>query len=191
MSNRTFREPKVNLRKRVRNYSERTTGVNLIVLHSTESHDRSGASDLEGVLSWFDNPKAQASSHIIIDAEGLTARAVDDHKKAWTCAQFNSRSVNVEQIGWSRFSRSRWLLRDPQLKATARWIAYWSRKYEIPIVRGAVKGALVTRPGVVLHSDLGDAGGNHGDPGPGYPLNRVLRWARFYRKAGWLLHQSS
>lgn len=185
MSRRSFRAPKVNLRKLVRNYSERTTGVNLIVLHSTESHDRPGKADLEGVLSWFDDPRSQASSHIIVDSEGLTARAVDDRHKAWTCAQFNSRSVNIEQIGWSKFSRRSWLRRDPQLKATAKWIAYWSLKFGIPIVRGEVEGKIVTRPGVVLHSDLGEPGGNHGDPGPGYPVERVLRWARFYRRVGW------
>lgn len=183
---RGFRQPKVNVTRIVRNRSGRTTKVRLIVLHSTESHDRPGTQDLEGVLEWFDNPAAQASSHIIIDKDGLTARAVDDRDKAWTCAAFNGVSVNVEQIGWSRFTQKRWLMRDKQLRATARWIAFWSRKYDIPIVKGAVVGRAVAAPGVVTHSMLGEPGGNHGDPGAGYPLEKVLRMAAWYRRFGWL-----
>lgn len=184
---RTFRQPRIDIHRLVRNRSDRTgVRVSLIVLHSTESHDRPGKQDVEGVISWFDNPASQASSHLIIDKEGITARCVDDRQKAWTCAAFNSASLNIEQIGWSRFSQKRWTLRDKQLKQVAKFIAFWSKKYGIPVERGKVSGRAVLKPGVVMHSELGEAGGNHGDPGPGYPIDKVLRYARFYRRFGWL-----
>ena len=55
----------------VRNQSSRNgVAPRIIVLHSTESDNRDGLADLRAVAGWFDNPKAQASSHVIVDAEG-------------------------------------------------------------------------------------------------------------------------
>lgn len=184
---RAFRQPKINIHRIVCNRSDRTgVPVSLIVLHSTESHDRPGSRDVEAVIGWFDNPQSQASSHLVIDKDGITARCVDDRQKAWTCAAFNSASLNIEQIGWSSSSRRKWIMRDKQLKQVAKFIAFWSKKYGIPVERGAVSGRSVVKAGVVMHSELGEAGGNHGDPGKGYPIDKVIRYAKFYKRFGWL-----
>lgn len=156
----------------------------LIVLHDTESVNAAGDGDLRSIGSWFDNPAAQASSHVCVDGEGRSARYVADEAKAWHCAGFNSVSLGIEQIGVA--TQKAWP--DAQLRKTARYIAYWSKKYGIPIDHpGAVdpKGNVI-RPGVVTHADLGAFGGGHHDPGDAYPIERVLHMARYYRRRGWL-----
>lgn len=167
--------PRPEVRRYVRNQSSRNgTKPLLIVLHSTEGANAPGIRDLVGLGNWFDNPAAQASSHAANDAEGNDARFVPDARKAWTCAGYNSLSLNLEQIGFA--AQKSWP--DAQLRNTADWIAYWSRLHHIPVQRGRVANGQVVKPGVVLHSDLGAIGGGHHDPGEDFPLVQVLAMAR-------------
>jgi hypothetical protein len=171
--------PRVVYRRRSPNQSSRR-GVRprLIVIHSTESSNIRGSSrDLRGVADYLCRPSVQASSHVITDGDGNSARLVDDRAKAWTCAHYNGVSLNIEQIG--RAASERWT-RD-EIRETARWVARWSKMYGIPIRQGAVRDGRVVRSGVVTHKQLGRLGGGHVDPGPRYPFTAMLRLARFYR----------
>jgi N-acetyl-anhydromuramyl-L-alanine amidase AmpD len=170
--------PVVRVRRATSNMSSRN-GVKpqLIVLHSTEGSNVTGLGDLTGLGSWFATKSAQVSSHVATDAEGNSARFVADENKAWHCARYNSLSLGIEQVG--RASQASWA--EPQQRETARWMAYWSRRYGIPLQKGAVANGVVTRPGVVRHSELGPLGGGHSDPGTAYPLHEVLSFAHHYR----------
>jgi N-acetyl-anhydromuramyl-L-alanine amidase AmpD len=153
----------------------------LIVLHTTEGHNRPGVGDLSDLGNFFGDPAREASSHVANDAEGHDARFVPDEDKAWTCAGFNSVSLNIEQIGFAATEKAAWFNEAPrQLANTARWIAYWHDKFEIPIRRGAVSGSNVTHAGVVGHGQLGTVGGGHHDPGDDYPFDYVLDLARVF-----------
>lgn len=172
-------KPHVDVRRLSPNKSYRSlAAVKLIVVHSTEGGNVKGLADLVNLGGWFANPSAQVSSHVATDAEGHSARYVRDADKAWHCAAFNGVSLGIEQVG--RASQSSWP--DAQERETARWIAYWSKLHGIPVQKGAVSGGRVVKAGVVRHSDLGAAGGNHNDPGRGYDLADVLAYARAYRK---------
>jgi N-acetyl-anhydromuramyl-L-alanine amidase AmpD len=184
---RSVRRPYERVTMNVVNQSSRNGAkIKLIVLHDTESKDYPGSADLKGVGYWFNNPKAQASAHVCVDGEGRSAKYVGDGAKAWHCAAYNSESLGIEQIGYSTFTRAVWNRNDrAQLLKVAKYIAYWSKKYDIPIQHGlGIKGEVV-RPGVVTHADLGQAGGGHSDPGPGYPFDAVLYAARYYLRRGW------
>lgn len=172
--------PNIIIHRTVRNRSSRGgKKPRAIVLHSTESHNRPGDADLAAIVAWFDNPAAQASSHVITDSDGTSARCVPDKEKAWTCAAYNAVTLNIEQIGFA--SQQRWA--SAELSETARWIAQWSRKWNIPIRRGIAVGGVIVRKGVVTHKQLGPLGGNHNDPGEAYPLRKVLRRAREFKRA--------
>lgn len=163
-------------------HGARITGI---ILHDTESHDYTGAKDVEGVLSWFANPASEVSAHYVIDADGHVGRSVGDYDKAWHAANANPTTVGIEQVGFASLPRWKWLKRDRQLRKVAQFLAFYSLEYGIPLAKlGHVQGDRVY--GVVRHSDLGVWGGGHHDPGDGYPLTRVLRYARWYRKHGWL-----
>ena len=165
------------------NQSTRLPGpIDLIVIHSTEGHNRPGNEDLVGVGSWFMQTAAQASSHVCTDGDGHSARFVPDEAKAWHVANFNSRSLGIEQIGLASEGLTTWKGREAQIDETARWIALWSIKFGIPIRKGIVNGSAgtVQRGGIVEHHWLGIEGGGHVDPGP-YPFQELLRKARRYK----------
>jgi hypothetical protein len=146
----------------------------LIVLHDTEGANIIGITDLVGLGGWFDRISTQASSTVANDAEGNNARFVPDDRKAWAQSSFNPQALSIEQIGFA--SQTGWPA--AQLRSTAQWIAFWSKKYGIPIVKS-------TEHGVCQHADLGAAGGGHKDCGPKYPFERVLAMARDYAENGW------
>jgi N-acetyl-anhydromuramyl-L-alanine amidase AmpD len=167
--------PKVVVEKRSPNYSSRLASISLIVLHSTESHNvPNSASDLAGVASWFANPASQVSAHVIVDADGHSARCVSDKHKAWHCMGYNSPALGIEQVGHA--SQPNW--ERPEWVEAARWIAQWSHEHHVPIRRARVFLGRVIRSGVTTHKKLGVYGGNHEDPGVRYPLRRVLKMAR-------------
>ena len=80
---------------------------------------------------------------------------------------YNSKALGIEQIGYA--TQTSWP--DAQLRTVAQYVAYWSQKYDIPLVQSTTRG-------VCQHKDLGAAGGGHTDCGPSYPFDRVLKMAR-------------
>jgi N-acetyl-anhydromuramyl-L-alanine amidase AmpD len=157
--------------------SRRNTHPTLIVIHATVSHNRPGLADLQAIGTWFQNPAAQASSHVCTDNEGNSAIYVNPQDKAWHCAAYNRMSLGIEQILPGVDGRE---ITKELYQETARWVARWSKMYGIPIRKGIVSSGRVTRAGIVRHSDLGTLGGGHSDPGP-YDMNAMMRYAQFYR----------
>lgn len=149
----------------------------LIVIHSTESDNRTGNGDLSAVANYLCRSSVQASCHVITDADGHSARVVPDYRKAWHCAGYNSVSLGIEQIG--RAAQTHWT-RD-EIRETARWVARWAKVYGIPIRAGQTGGGRVVKSGVVTHRSLGSIGGGHSDPGSAYPMQSMLNLAKFYR----------
>lgn len=169
--------------------SERSQPIRLIVLHSTESHDYPNSpTDLEGVAGWFSNPASEVSAHVIVDDDGNSARCVNDADKAWHVYLFNSYALGIEQVGFAAQGKDAWREDDDELHETARWIAHFSLKHEIPIRGAEVSGTgigqtpSVVLAGVTTHARLGHNGGDHGDPGE-YPFAAVLELARGYKAA--------
>lgn len=189
MSDRTKTEAPAHTTHIVRNQSARRGPVLAVAVHSTESQDLPGTTDdLRGIRSWFDNPASDASSHVGIDGDGNTEVWVRSNRKAWTIGAANSFTCNIEFVGRAAQPRSAW--EDEQLKAGARWAAYWAIKYGLPIQVGRVRSinglCVCTRKGIIRHSDVTAAGfGSHSDPGKNFPMDRFLELARFYKRRGW------
>jgi hypothetical protein len=178
--------PHVVVREDVRNQSERNhfgtiVKPTLIVIHDTEGGNIPRSKrDLQGLADWFNNPVSQASSHVATDEDGQSGRFVDDPKKAWTQAYFNSVGLSIEQIG---YASDAWRdhSKDLQLRETARWVALWHRRFDIPIRTARVSSSgTVTRSGVIQHRRLGTLGGSHHDVSLTYPIRRVLSYAKMY-----------
>lgn len=171
--------PRVKVRMRSPHQSSRLGArPTLIVVHATVSHNRKGLSDLSAIGSWFQNPAAQASSHVCVDNEAYSARYVADGAKAWHCAAYNRMSLGIEQILPADGTE----ITNAMYRETARWIAFWSKRHGIPIRPAVVSGGRVLRSGVIFHSQLGSLGGGHSDPGRNYSMNKLLNAARYYRK---------
>lgn len=176
-------KPDPELTRLVRNNSSRN-GVRpaLIVIHTTEGADHPGITDLRGLGDLFDSAGAEASSTVANDREGNDARFVEDARKPWTQSADNSFCLSIEQVAFAKTSREDWYRqRSHQLANTAKWIAYWSERWEIPIRRGVAPAGFLVRSGVASHKQLGIPGGGHWDPGPGYPMDYVLTLARYLK----------
>lgn len=172
-------EPHVVIRKDVRNQSSRGGApIRLFVVHSTAGANiPHSARDLAGVVAWFDNPKSQASSNVIVDSDGQSARCVNDNRKAWAQAYYNPWCLSVEQIG----EGGSHVVPRVELQETARWLALWHSRYpSVPLRKGSVsKDGRILKPGVVRHSELGNLGGGHPlCPGSGMDLAYCLDYAR-------------
>jgi N-acetyl-anhydromuramyl-L-alanine amidase AmpD len=170
-------KPSVDVRRMSPFHSDRG-GVRptLMVIHATAGHNRPGVADLESLGGWFSNPDAQVSSHVATDNEGNSARFVPDELKAWHCMGYNRMSLGIEQVAPGDGSE----ITREMYRETARWIALWSQKWDIPIREAMVDDGRVLRSGVVRHSALGAIGGGHSDPGA-YDMHAMLSLARFYR----------
>jgi N-acetyl-anhydromuramyl-L-alanine amidase AmpD len=155
-----IRQPPATVRESPNQSSRNGSPIRRIVLHSTEGN-------YDGAVSWLCNPQARASAHIVVGARGQTTRLVPDARKAWHVAADNPDTLGIEQEGYA--SQTAWP--DAQLETVAQWLAWWGRKYGIPLEHSTIHG-------VCRHSDLGAGGGGHHDPGAGYPLARVLEMAR-------------
>lgn len=157
----------------------------LITIHSTEGNNvPDSVRDLEGLGEFFDRLSTQASSHVAVDADGYSAKYVPDEQKAWTQAYFNPVCLSIECIGRAAQAKKLWT--PEQYDKVARYIAYWSVEYDIPIGKGRVsQNGQVTKKGVIRHSELGHLGGDHHDPGSNFDLAHVNKLARQYKRKGW------
>jgi N-acetyl-anhydromuramyl-L-alanine amidase AmpD len=161
------------------NMSQRAAvvGVNKrlgVVLHSTESHDRPGTSDMVGVNLYLINKGY--GIHYIVDGDGLILKGAHHRDMVYHCAGANQTHIGIEMIGFARWSTRRWLW-DPtatgrkqraQVNKVARLVAYICDKEGIPIRRHVTNG-------ISLHVDHPEGG--HWDPGPGFPVRYVINRA--------------
>lgn len=148
----------------------------VIILHSTESHDHPGITDIVGILTYLE--RANLGIHYVVDGEGLIGRGAYHIDLVYHAKGANSIGIGIEMIGRAAWPTKRWL-RDPdtrqarkQLAAVAKLIAYISREENIPL-------KMSTTHGIACHRDFPEGG--HWDPGPGFPIGYVLKRARFYK----------
>jgi N-acetyl-anhydromuramyl-L-alanine amidase AmpD len=145
----------------------------LVVIHTTEGHNRPGVGDLESLAAWFDNPVSQASAHLGIDQEGNCVRMVRDAEKAWAVGVANPWTLNIELVGFARWSKWFWKTQYRKgLGRAAKAVAAWSIKYNIPLTKDPHRG-------VCGHDEV--PGNDHWDPGPGFPWKTFLLWCRLER----------
>lgn len=158
----------------VRNYSSRG-GVKprLLVAHYTVSRNRPGWDDVNAIVGLFDRASYQASSNFVIDAEGHCAYIVRDTDKAWTQAAANPYSVSIEFVAMGDEGH----LSKAAIRKGAHVFAIEAKRWGIPVRRGAVRGCVPSRTGIVMHADLGTCGGGHTDIRP-FPLKPLITATR-------------
>ena len=147
-----------------------------IILHSTESGDRPGVSDVSGIFSFWRSQGRGYGAHLVIDSDGNTGRGAHANKIVWATFGANTTSYQIELVGFASLPRWRWLKRRRQLDKAAKWCAYQCKQHGIRPVHS-------TTNGIARHRDF--PAGGHTDPGAGFPLDWFLRRVRFYLANGW------
>lgn len=142
-----------------------------IILHSTESHDRPGTTDVRGVNAYLRSK--DYGVHYIVDGEGNVLRGAYHKDLVYHAAGANATHIGIEQVGFARWTVKDWLWDDgvkrKQLQEVAELIAYICDQEGIAI-------RLSKTNGISLHSQWPEGG--HTDPGKGYPWRYVLKQAK-------------
>ena len=123
-----------------------------------------------------------ASAHWCIDNfhPNQVVCGVYEQYAAWTQSSYNSRSFGVEQAGYASYSRDKWLNEQGTLLHTmASLMRQTCDKYGIPLRSLSASEAQDSwTKGVCDHVDFGSGGGGHHDCGDGYPMDKVIEWAK-------------
>lgn len=145
-----------------------------IVLHSTEG------GTAESVARFFATT-AEASTQLVVDDKECY-RMVPDLVIPWGAPGANTAGLHIEQCGWARWTKAEWLAHEHTLQRSAAKAARWAHMYGIPLRWVGPIGLKLGRKGVTTHNDASKAftPGGHHDPGPGFPRDQWMRWARGY-----------
>lgn len=122
---------------------------------------------IAGTISTILNPNEEVSYHVLVcDGGAQSVQFVSWSRKAWSCETFNRVTYNVclPDKAWVGDDEGAWL-------RGARTIAYLCKRTGIPPIWSTDASA---KPGVIRHSDLGRAGGDHSDP-----TQDIAVWRRF------------
>lgn len=164
----------------------------LLVLHSTEGHERGGAA--RDVALWFQDPRARVSCQFVVDDTAAFCCVGSLSDKAWHVGSANAYSVGIEHCGRASQSLAQWLddYSASELRLSVEVAAALCERFSLPAV--AVGGAEVglnrlawragsaaPHRGITTHAAISAAfpgEGGHSDPGPFFPLETyVLRVA--------------
>ncbi|MDK4252610.1 N-acetylmuramoyl-L-alanine amidase [Corynebacterium propinquum] len=145
-----------------------------ICLHTYECPRESGIRALINRADWQRTSRT-GSYTILVSADGKTLRANDDdYSPAAALHTANVNGFHLSFLAYASSSRAEWLKYDAQLRAAARVVADWCRRYgheprhlSVAEVRGRkIKG-------ICTHADVSAAyrESDHTDPGKNFPMD--------------------
>jgi hypothetical protein len=150
------------------------SAIKWVVLHCTES------STARGSAAWFANPKSEGSAHLVVDDDHCY-RCLSNDQIPWAAPGANVHGFHIEQAGYARWPRTRWLSHDTMLRRAAFKAALHCKAFGIPLRWVGPVGLRLGRKGVTTHADCTKAfGGSHTDPGAGYPKDKFMSYAKAY-----------
>ncbi len=148
------------------------SAIRLVVIHVTES-------SAIGAITWFRNPKAQASANYVVGKSGGITEMVPDSDIAWQAGNWaiNRESIGVEHEGYTYVPNS---FTDAEYRASAQLVASEMRHYVLPIDRRHIIGHYeVPDPN---HPGLFGGFAHHTDPGPHWDWTRYMAYVTSYAR---------
>jgi hypothetical protein len=146
-----------------------------IVLHDTEG------SSAKAAATWFENPKAQGSSNVVVD-DNICYQVLEENQIPWGAPGANYHGWHIEQAGFATWSNILW---SSTHRNTMRRAAYRAAvrcyKFKIPAKFVKADGLKLGVKGITTHAECTKAfGGNHTDPGSGYPMPVFITMVQYY-----------
>ena len=158
--------------------------VRLIVLHSAECGEVATAA--EALASWASGTghPVGASWHFAVDCDSIT-QSVELNDIAWHAGTVNGYSIGIEQAGRASQTTEQWNddYSASMLANTAKLVAVIAGLYDIPIEHCTDLHS-PNATGICTHADVTKAlavKNGHWDPGPNYPIDKVLTMARAFQ----------
>lgn len=151
------------------------SAVRWIVMHDTEGGTALGAA------AWFANPASQGSAHIVVD-NTICYRTLPNNYIPWGAQGANFRGFHIEQAGFASWSGAMWSGPKRQtLQRAAYKAALHCRLFNIPPWFKWAKSLEQGQAGITTHAECTKAfGGNHTDPGSGWPRRTFMLMVRAY-----------
>lgn len=169
------------------NYSSGVSPIYLII------HYTAGTT-LAAAVSWFQNPQAQASSHLVIDRDGSIVQMVAFNRRAWHAGKskwgnldgMNHYSIGIELVNagklrknssgqWVNWSNKVIPASDVTVEkhkdetSDAGWHEYPEAQLEAATKVGALLHKTYNFTDILGHDDVSP--GRKVDPGPLFPIN--------------------
>lgn len=146
-----------------------------IIIHCTQSDTA------KETALYFANPKSKGSAHVIVD-DNESYRCLRDNIIPWAAPGANQRGWHIEFTGYANWSRERWMNHNLMLRRGAYQCALRAHRYNIPLRWRNRFGLRLGRPGFSDHNTCSKAfGGDHTDPGPGFPIDYFLQLVGEYK----------
>ncbi|MDO8673033.1 MAG: peptidoglycan recognition family protein [Dehalococcoidia bacterium] len=121
----------------------RSQTIDLIIIHSTRGGAAIGV-EAQATVNWFCNPRAEASTHLLITQKGQFVHFVADGDTAWGAGELNPHSLQVEleqpdnAIPFSEI----------QIIRLVEAVQWWGSQHDIPLDGEHVKGHDQTSQGI-------------------------------------------
>ncbi len=148
------------------------SGVRVIVLHSTEGSTAAGAA------GWFADPRSGGSAHLVVD-DTACFRTLPDDVIPWGAQGVNTDGLHLEVAGFAKWTRAEWMAHEARITRAAQLIAAWCRQYGIPARLLTAAELKAGARGITTHATAVKVyGGDHSDPGAGFPLDVLLERVR-------------
>lgn len=155
--------------------------IKWIVIHSMEAPERGDMA--ESCANYFRNPPRSASVHFCADDNSVVQTALLTNTVAGAIGA-NRNGIHIEQAGYAKQSGEEWsdsysskMIEDQVGPLVAKLCAM----YGIPMKRLSVEELKAGHKGIVDHKTCSDAfGGDHWDPGPNYPWNKLIDYLGDY-----------
>jgi hypothetical protein len=155
------------------------SAIKWVVLHSTEG------GTARGVAAYFEGPFADddgGSTHLVVD-DVICYRCLPNGAVCWGAPGANYNGFHIEQCGFARWSTVIWKSHLNTLKRSAWKTAFHCRLFGIPPVFVKAAGLKAGKAGVTTHVECSKAfGGDHTDPGKGWPRLLFMALVRRYHK---------
>jgi len=146
------------------------------IIHDAECPNSVGVGDLKGMFAYLARSKDKLWVHFAIDNDGYVAQAARINDLCYHAKGINSDSVGCELIGYAATTKKEWLTTHRiQLLELSKLIAWFCSRRRLR----------VNRRTVLMHREV--LQGGHSDPGPNFPIRRVVRTARYYKRTGKML----
>ncbi len=145
-----------------------------VVLHSTEGDTA------ESAARWFTQRASSGSAHLVVD-DLECYRCLRNVDVPWAAPGANTQGFHIEQAGHASWTAAEWKRHDLTLRRAAYKTALHAQLFGIPLRWIDAAGLQRGKPGVTTHAACTEAfGGDHTDPGAGYPRALFMRYAKAY-----------
>lgn len=149
-------------------------GILWVVLHDEE------ATTAQSAAVWFQNPASAGSAHLCVD-DDTCYRTLPNSAVAWGAPGANTNGFHIEQAGYAKWSAVIWRKHLRTLQRAAYKTAIHCHQFGIPPVFVKADGLKAGVKGVTTHAECSKAfGGDHTDPGPGWPRPLFMWLVRYY-----------